>query len=419
MVHPTPTLLFRPVPALMKFKIHHPLPLTPRDSTALLNLLTSSFRKNLNAEHPISEEEHHIRISAKDAKATPRQSGTDIHLQSVLSNPLFSSASKRPEKTHNDHIRYQAMETFERAVGKGMMDIRYATVCLLATKKQIVASSVLNIRDSMKASGAGLQVLNWINAGGADNGLGFLRDHRFSEIFFEFLVAEGLQEAAWKWIKTYLDLLPASYFLKSRDLSHLRKTISLPLSHLVQAEMLGNSSLDAVYLCMSRAAAYCKGMSAQDIRPILGGPGYHVLKETLRQDFKRPSPTDTHFESFTSLLPTILSSHTALTAHLQLIHPTKPSADLAIDFLRTLYFEEEHDMTAWQRQRVIELGLATARFLMKHQDQPANQEDVHWILEMLQARFQKELGEDKKAQQLEKVKAEATSLDLLARLGFS
>lgn len=200
MFHPTPSCLFKPVPALMKLKIHHPLPLSARESTALLNLLTSSFRKNLDAEHPISQPEEHTRlgIKLKGGKTISRQTGTDMHMQSVLTNPLFNSPASRQENIHFDTpiVQYHAMETFERAVGRGMMDIHSATICLLATKKQIVASSVLNIRDGMKASGAGLKVLNWMKASGLDNNLDFLQNPEFPKILLEFMVAEGLQEAA-------------------------------------------------------------------------------------------------------------------------------------------------------------------------------------------------------------------------------
>lgn len=112
-----------------------------------------------------------------------------------------------------------------------------------------------------------------------------------------------------------------------------------------------------------------------------------------------------------------------MTAHLQLIHPSRPAADLAIDYLKKSYFKksffnEGHD-TKSEERRVIDLGLDTARFLLKHQDQLANRIDLNWILHMLRSRFQVEMEEDEKTQQLEKVRAEATSLDMLARLGFS
>lgn len=122
------------------------------------------------------------------------------------------------------------------------------------------------------------------------------------------------------------------------------------------------------------------------------------------------------------MLPTFLNSHTVLSAHLQLIHPSKPSADLAKDYLRKFHFTEEdllEGMSSDQRNSIINLGLDTARFLLKHQDQQAHQKDVNLILHMLRTRFQEEMGHDDKTEQLEKVRAEATSLDLLARLGFS
>jgi hypothetical protein len=227
MFRPTPVYLFRPVPALMKLKIHHPLPLNERESRALLNLLTSSFRKNLDAEHPTSRTEdsyrgRHVLVSAEEGNHADR------HLHSVLSNPLFKSLRNKPIKS-SQGIEKDPMETFDRATAMGMMNIRYATACLLATKRYIIASSVLHIQDGMKESGAGLKVLKWLVSSGISNDVSFLMDRQFTEVLMMFMVAEGLQEAIWKWIKMSFDSLPAASFLTGSELKLAQARIAWPL----------------------------------------------------------------------------------------------------------------------------------------------------------------------------------------------
>ena len=82
-------------------KLHPQLPLTPRESQQLLNLLTSSFRSHLDAAHPVhtTEKSHqsvvrktvdsgdkdHVPFHARSSSALASQ-----HIDAVLSNPLFA-----------------------------------------------------------------------------------------------------------------------------------------------------------------------------------------------------------------------------------------------------------------------------------------------------------------------------------------
>jgi hypothetical protein len=59
-------------------------------------------------------------------------------------------------------------------------------------------------------------------------------------------------------------------------------------------------------------------------------------------------------------------------------------------------------------------GLDTANFLL----QQDNNSDVTWILALLRSKFPEAMGVSEEST-LEQAKAQATSLDLLARLGFA
>src|SRR5580700_3852386 len=104
MVRSTPLLSFRQLPSLRFVKVNHPLPLTPRQSKQLLDVLKTSFRAQLDREHGPWHRENNGKVSPSSPQHTstrprsqsqPRSTPTDRHIHSVLSNPLFNYSSKR------------------------------------------------------------------------------------------------------------------------------------------------------------------------------------------------------------------------------------------------------------------------------------------------------------------------------------
>jgi hypothetical protein len=313
------------------------------------------------------------------------------------------------------------MVTFDQAVAKGMMTARYAHACLYAVKRGIIDSSVLDVRDGMKASGAGLKVLKWLVSSGTANNNEFLRDERFSGLLMEFMVAEGLQEAAWAWVKRALEGGPELSKLPwSEARQKAREDATKPLELLVKAEATGPVSLDAAYLCLSRAAGYLKGRSALEMRPYLGRVVWYLVKATIFHTHQPSS--ESNFESFLSLIPG-LSKHTDYQfAHLNVLHPTKPSAELALDFLRELDVTSPSESTQKlvTEEKIthchyqLKLSLDTAKLLLE-----TNRFlEAEWVMDFARTRFPKQLGVKEKLQ-LEEAKAEALSLELLEGLSLA
>jgi hypothetical protein len=304
------------------------------------------------------------------------------------------------------------METFDQAVSMGMMTVRYAHACLLVKKRQIIDSSILSVQDGMRQAGAGLKVLRWLTASGTANNLEFLMNKEFATTLLEYFVAEGLQEAAWRWIKMSFDKVPALSFLSGEVLRKARNDIAWPLLCLVKAEISAQKSLDEVFLHMSRAAGYLKGLSSIEMQPLLWPAGEAVLYETIKTHSARPQPSQSNFESLLGLIPVISPSKDIWIAHLSLVHPTEPDARLALKYLRSIDPSKSSRLLV---KRQIMLGLDVASFLLQHQNQ---QEDAEWVIKFLQTNFPQQLGLEEK-EQLEQAKAEAASLELLERLGIA
>lgn len=422
MFHPSHNLLLRPMPALKKLKIHHPLPLSPRESEQLLNILTTSFRKHLDHQHPPFRTDNAprpypqsfttstpTRRSSSDTAAHP----ADQHLSSLLGNPLFRlSPGGNGNKSDTD-----PMELFEKAVAKGMMDTRSAYTCLKKERAKIVQSPVLNIRDGMKESGAGLKVLKWLVSSGTANNNEFLKNKGFSELLMQFMVAEGLQEVAWVWIKRALEGRPD--IKNSGDLAwfEARRDATRPLIFLMKAESAWTGvSLDTAYLCLSRAAGYFKSAPVYEMRTFLNIPGIFLARATF---FGAHEPSsEANFESFLSLVPAVFKDSYYF-AHLNVLHPTKPTPDFALDYLSKhmdvpMELPKTSRAEAMQNHSRIHLCLDTARLLLETK----RYGEAHWVMDLLRSKYPRQLGFEEDGQ-LKQARAEASTLRLLEGLSLA
>lgn len=412
------------MPTLNKFKIHPPLPLNPRESKQLLNLLTTSFRRQLDAEHgdlPFrtktgkkpsnNHQSHETNKQRRRSFSEPASQPTDKHMNSILTNPLFSLMPDG--KTPN--AGRDPMEVFDFAVAKGMMTLHYARACLNAKKRDIIQSPILSVREGMKESGAGLKVVKWLISSGMANNNDFLKDAQFAIVLMEYMVAEGLQEIVWKWIKRAFEGLPAYFTIRDPILRNTtRREIIGPLYLLIRAEASENVSLDAAFICLSRAAGYLKGLTVPQMRKVLVAPGWFLLHEATRLNSERPAPSPSAFESFFSLVPVLSARPHYQLAIMSLHHPSTPSADLALAFFRERqYADYSSSLRGHNEADNITLGLDTAKLLLEHE----RYDDAQWVMDFLQSNYPDQLG-IKSRGQFEQAKAEASSLQLLESLSL-
>ncbi|KAE8452342.1 hypothetical protein EG329_001042 [Mollisiaceae sp. DMI_Dod_QoI] len=424
MFRPSLPLLFRPMPVLNKLSIHKPLPLTSRESSQLLNLLTTSFRHQLDTEHPSFRTREHASGTPKPSSKSRRRSfsdqdgnHTDRHMHSVLTNPLFTP----PQDLSFLKAYRDPMDVFDLAAAKGMMDTNYAKACLNAKTARIIQSSVVSVREGMKESGAGRKVLRWLISSGTSNSNHFLKDQTFADLLMEYMVAEGLQESAWKWIKKSFDKLPEVARMPRNEASTLaRQEVAGPLRALVRAETRHHASADAAYMCLSRAASLLGAAISVEMTTALQPAGLYLLYRACMPQYSSDPPTESSFESFISLIPIIIPRKSDLyLAHLSLLHPTKPDPELALDYLR--HFDSLNDRNKSSvfnpktgRHSPIQLGFDTARVLLE----AGCYSEMEWTMNFLSKNFPQQLKIDER-KQLEQVKAEASSIELLESIGLA
>lgn len=420
--------LLRATPNL-NLKLHQPLPLDARQSEKLLNLLTTSFRKHLDKEHGGPEFDPTIGSKEPKPEAKPIVNNhaprPDIHMKRLLANPHFRPLDGSSSKTVDIG---DPMVVFEAAVAKGMMNISNASHCLYAKKSRIIESTVLDIRDAMRDSKAGTTVLKWLISSGHANNLDFLRDDKFCAILMQFMVAEGLQDACWSWIRKSLRNVPRIFELPLRSEARYRLKVDImtPLFSYVMALSARPAPLDDAYTALVKAAGYLQGLSNAQAQEALGYSLINIIgvtKTTLRD---RPPPSEPAFDAFLRLLPVSRPFFEYDLAHLGMMHPTRPSPDYALELLRevhrhgspklphrtarTVVFQAELEV------RIMHLGLDTAKFLLKLDRYVEALE----IMDCLRLHFPVQLGLDPKhIQKLEDEEAEASTLEMLDRLSVA
>ncbi|KAJ3554870.1 hypothetical protein NPX13_g10494 [Xylaria arbuscula] len=356
-------------------QIHQPLPLNKRESQQLLESITTSFRKNLDREHPWETDETPSkrpvgpRLAVADPPSTTNHRPTDRHLRAILSNPLFAqprntsidTTSSTTTTSHNAHL-----DVFHSAVSKGLMNTRRAAGILASIRSQILAESQNHVSEKMGASGAGLCVLRWLRASGQESDLRFLSDHALLKLLVSFLYAEGLQEVTWSWLaqlasrSTELDLETTPGKAGPRTLSVLMYAI---INENNESGRSSSMSLDGSYSALEQANSLLPRERSHAANAAVKYSWVRLSRASTVDVAERPKPSAPLFEKFLDIgrplkLPLDL-------AHLDLHHPTTPTHSAAVEYLR-LRQRIVEDMTSMKpgyQQRVTCLILDAAERL--------------------------------------------------------
>ncbi|OTA93571.1 hypothetical protein M434DRAFT_395504 [Hypoxylon sp. CO27-5] len=375
-------------------KIHQPLPLSRRESQQLLESITTSFRKNLDEEHPWELHEEstsqnaapqtrkpHLTTAASSSSlqsdTLTRQRPTDRHLRAILSNPLFAhQESKKPPAASRDPF-----DVFNSAVSKGLMTPRRAAGFLAKVRSQIPGESDDDIRRGMADSGAGLRVVQWLRASGLENDLHFLADS--SAILFAnlipFMCAEGLEEVVWSWMAR-LGTHNASDEVKPKLHTALFGLLYAITKQKNTSYTGLKTSLDGSYEAMVRASEILpkeNQVALGSFRKVWVGLSW---ASTVFAS-ERPKPSAPLFDAFVDVGRPLKMRLDM--AHLGLHHPLTPDYSAAVQFMH--HDVRSDDLHPTIRRRLICLALDTADQLKEAGDV----EEVSWI-----ERFLTKIGND-------------------------
>jgi hypothetical protein len=362
-------------------KIHPQLPLTPRESSQLLVILTTSFNKQLDRHHPTT---HGLQANST---SSPQQSSKRLsnlsqlsaavsaneHLNSLLSSPLLA---KKPRAASFSKGTFEVIATpfrLQRQLGWLEDKIASATVTLsdfavtLRNIRGALASQPENTVKAIKDASAGSKILRWIRSSGRTSEEDIISSGKetafLRNTLIDLLVIEGRQNLIWNWLRS---LTPASQ--------------SSVFSRFLFAEIRYGSGVEAAMNVLLDAPrhGYQGPRRATSIAS-------HYLAATQP---KVPSDVFLHF------LTTIRSQpeNSFVYAVMSLFHPDEPSTKEGMAYVTaksTLFATSGGiDIPQGLRRVHVSFFLSLSRTLLFK----AHTEDAVFVLRFAQEHFQKELG---------------------------
>lgn len=187
-------------------KLHPQLPLTPRESQQLLNLLTTSFRAHLDREHPPHTSEtasrrtsnrepydHHASLRATSSAALASK-----HLNTVLSNPLFAVKPSRhcPQSAASQALN-DPLGWFLNEIAIGTASLSKVSTCLDMLDRPGQMPQLHHGRTP------GAVIGGWLNSSGMDKQINFyqmcIAPNNFISRLVTMLMADGEKRLLWKW----------------------------------------------------------------------------------------------------------------------------------------------------------------------------------------------------------------------------
>ncbi|KAL4882917.1 hypothetical protein BJY04DRAFT_36465 [Aspergillus karnatakaensis] len=385
-------------------KINPPLPRTPRESEKLLNAITSSFRRELDREHPPtaspsdqSSAASNIDNTIRTHRRNPHSSAqaTDAHLSTILNNPLFrvpldgpDDISGRAQKVVRKWAK-DPMVAFDQHVASGSATVEVAVDCLSRQLVIVSTESGENFRKALRDSKAGSRIVSWWLSLSPRMRVRFLSHHKGPHFFCKFIAAEDSQDVIMGWLEllaeTNLDL---PELVQPVQASRYFKNL---LVALLEAEFECGGGLES---CIRYYMKAYRLLESSADRPLPLADTFRLPLSIICQllvlnarSKAEKVPADL-YEEFQTTVPNVTPARHA-TATVSIYHPTHPDAKLFVKFVRNLPPQTIESWHASKRQGLMQVAADAVHLVAEAE----NWEDC-----ILLARFvQKYVGEKREA----------------------
>ena len=364
--------------------LYAPLPLTPRTSQQLLSQLNASFKEQFDRQHLASS------LSTQDH--------TDIHLQSILKNPLFN-AKPRTRETSTRKTQYndqslgllqkhttQALDAFRDRASQGTADLKMAKMCLSTEYQACMTSCAATQRQAMRTSGAGSTILQWLWSSGTEDSGIFLDDPLFVPLLVTFLVAEGQQSRISGWLQRFRCSGKRPFLsISTLDADRIRKEL---FAVLIRQEIRIGDGLESAIDLFIRTVADLRGAGFDGVIKHISGLATWELVRTISRLPNLSEPQPPIFYAFSKTVRS-LSPILFLEANLSVYSQEQPNPQPALTWFQLPEgLQKEQTKHASRRPYIVLLGLRAAELFLKD----GRQKEALWIMEFLQTNFKPELG---------------------------
>lgn len=358
-------------------------PICKTDPQELLTLLQSSFHKHLNQNHPSIQQRP--------------KTATETHLLTILSSPHFNNipnrhirSASRPgnvsQRANLGQIRNIAespMTHFSNCVSAGTATCQIASACLKFEFQKALALSKVRPQESLKSSGAGTTVLNWLYS--SSPGLSFLRNHDLRKALIPFIIAEGKEGLIWEWmreLKTHADN-------QSRSPSYqraIRTTQSSTCRDRFTFEILLGQGLNSAIDLFSQ--------TAQKISLLAGNLTVQDMINYFIGKVAKCSTIEGHsIDTLIQIIDTWDSDPQYRRFQVELHRPQGPDVVSALTLLRQYPVERILEDCAQRREDLIHLSLRLADLLLQDGSDNA-MASATWVMNFLQAHFAAEVNSE-------------------------
>lgn len=350
-------------------KIHPQLPLTPRESQQLLNLLTTSFRAHLDREHPgpsdappPSTTTQLVEVEQSRRLPSSYDSASE-HIDSILSNPLFArNPYRRGSNSAAANALNDPLAWFLDQAAVGTADISKAALCLDLLHRS--PSKSKGRRGSLSNSDPrpGSMIAEWLRTSGEDVSKDFLLSlpatkgkrslvHRLAPLLF----AEGNHAPLWRW-----------YAYEPEEGGALNQAQISPFKCLLLKEMInGARTRDEAFATFQQAFQLAGSGERKDYVKSLQVAGARLVDMIVANPHVPCTPK--LYEQFA------LSTHAWLfawkpvvQAMLCLCHPTEPDPQPALKIIKNSdsFLASTHSKPSRQRF-FVRMCLGAAQQLIK------------------------------------------------------
>lgn len=350
-------------------RIHHPLPRTPRQSKKLLNALTSSFRRQLDREHPTTPSDRVENDQSTIENPNSSAQATDKHLRAILDNPLFRIT---PSHHSNGLVQFDPngppkdpMAVFDELAAAGSVTPQSIIRCLKSQLALAGKSNPGDLRESMKASRAGSRVTSWWLSTDAEARRNMLLNYDVISALTKFMVAEGLQGRIMQWLRMLLEHDLGSPNGRVSE-SYVKYVFSRLLYRFLIAEKLYGRGLASAMETYNQVCRMCFEIAHRphsELAPTSllksGGLLFYWVRVNEQNEAKNiPYPI---YEEYMAYMSSVFPNK-LITALAPLYHPTEPSPLPLLAFVKRIQHESRH-LTEAKRNLLAKDGPIAIRLL--------------------------------------------------------
>ncbi|KAI9661090.1 MAG: hypothetical protein M1821_009417 [Bathelium mastoideum] len=377
-------------------KIHSQLPLNPRESQQLLTLLTNSFRRHLEKEHPHS--------LPNDTKAQePQSGGNDVQgttntqfspssqasaqasagnvMRNILLSPLFSkpdqpfsSLGARAFDLNKDETEFQKalkdpVDWFEHHVAQGILSTEVASAYLTIIRRM---PDALEQEQAKYRDRAVTVFCNWLWTSGLDDSLSFVHNDSLTKNAVYLLVKSGYERKIWTWV----DRLGA--FGSGRPAKDVENKQTLLLVFLADARLALSGSMDNALQVLLDVMNRGKPPTAEPITRAtpVGRLAHYLRKQIIHGN--TPPKDEAVFEKFLQASLGLVKNVDFCYSQLMLVHPRGSDGMPAVSYMRQRLDSGVSPVALTKTAAGTKFILDTAQVLINQ----ANYHDAAWVMSL-------------------------------------